>query len=81
MPDAAGVQPGVPGERGPGGAVDQRGAGGQVPAALVVDGDVAGVEREGDLGEDAQCGSAFGELAHVVVGDVPFELAAGQRPV
>jgi hypothetical protein len=36
--------------------------GGQVAAAPVVDGDVAVVDREGELGEDAQ--RAAGELAH-----------------
>jgi hypothetical protein len=33
-------------------------AGGQVSAVLVAAGDVVGVEREGELGEDPQCGGA-----------------------
>src|ERR1019366_9152416 len=76
MPAAGEAHPGRADHSGPRGIVDQRGAGGQVTAALVIDGDVVGVEREGELGEDAQRVGAFGELAHVVAGDVPAEPAA-----
>src|ERR1700684_1629503 len=45
--------------------------------ALGVDGDVVSVDSDREFGEDAQ--RSGGELAHVVAGDVPAELAADHR--